>query len=712
MSKDTAISTDLVDDLDFKNCRYGTTVRSAVSRGKIRNIQLPSIPDGYIIAGSKEIPGDNRIILFGSSSPYLASSLVRYRGEPILLVAGPDTSASIELAKSVKIEYEELPPAFSPAATRSKSRKIYRKGNPSGVFRNARRTLTGEYVMGYPTIPTGQRLNAAATWNRRGILTLYSTSSYPFHTRDCIARLLNLPKSRIRIIVPPGERSVGERLYSAALIGGHAALLSYLLREPVKILYNWEENSLFAPTRYPTTVRYKTAYDENGGTAAMDVGISIDAGAYHVLSPLAAERAALAVCGVYSCDNIRVQTEVCLTNHPPRCGTAGLGEPQAFFAAEIHSSKTADAVGLDPYIWKKTNLPSEGSLLPLAGKVKKENRVGIALDTVTDRSDFRRKYAAYTASKRRRGNLFDSITPLRGIGLAVTCHGLGLSAPLEKAVSTKIRLRMDTGKKLRVLTSLSTPTREILYSRIVEEILEMSPADIIFENVDTSLVPDSGPDLCSRGTSIIGGMIEQASRRIKRRRTRSTSPFEVIQTYKPESEWDGEDVVAGRGSAGNVGDTPYLGKSWAASAVEVEIDPITLAPECKGIWIVLDAGRIYDEVAAANAVESSVMRELMLAQTAEPEAASLHSAALAIPPIDIHFLTNDDPGAIPGLGDSAASAVAPAFISAVMQATGLVFSSLPLTPAILQREVDKQNLPDNDIPIDHTSAGRTSAEAP
>ena len=82
-----------IDDLRMPNMLYGVTVRSPVSRGRLRDVTYgPGIPwDEIIVVSAADIPAErNHVALLTNDQPFLADKEVRHAEEPILLLAHAD----------------------------------------------------------------------------------------------------------------------------------------------------------------------------------------------------------------------------------------------------------------------------------------------------------------------------------------------------------------------------------------------------------------------------------------------------------------------------------------------------------------------------------------------------------------------------------------------------------------------------------------------
>jgi CO/xanthine dehydrogenase Mo-binding subunit len=507
----------------------------------------------------------------------------------------------------------------------------------------------------------------------------------PFLTRSTVAAALAVSKKKVRVTVPRGTTEPVKGIIYPTLLAAYASLLSSCSSQPVKLTLSGTQ--FLAPRRYPCRIRHKTGLDRNGNLTAMDVEIRLDLGAYPLLADTIFQRSAFAACGGYSCPNLRVRLFLAASAKAPAGAFPGLGEPQATFATERHMARVTEALHEDPLSWKGRNL---GSPLPMRGR---SNARPVMEDAVR-RSDFRRKHGAYEASKSSTDNW--GLTPLRGIGLSICFHSLGL--PEES--SCRIKMSFSTNRKLRLFTSVGSLSNGPFFASIAAQILSIPESDVLLEETDSTLVPDSGPALCSRSVLVIGKMVEQGCRSLQRRRLMETPPIDILKSRRGANR-----RCAGRPHAGlrNAG-IPVAGVSaagapaacWEATVVEVEVDPVDLIPRCLGIWITLDAGRIVVPEIAEDKVRAAALRNLASAciRISERESGAVYPvfAAGGVPPLHIAFFEGKDPqgpmGA-KGMGDQAVTGVAAAYATAVSQATGLNLTAIPVIPAVIEEELSR-----------------------
>lgn len=689
---------DFIADILPKDCLYGLTLRSGIARGHILSIKVPELPPGYKAVTAADIPGVNYIQCPGRM-PCLAYKKVNFIGEPILLIAGEDQAVLRELVKLIKVEYREEEPFYlegmkdiEDQRCRVLKRLSFSRGKINESIKNAYQIVEADYRTAAQEHFHADTQGAVALWDGKSLI-VHSSTQDPFALRANIAGLLALNPRRVRVITPSLGCSLDGKLEPSFTLGGHAALLSYATVKPVKMIYSREEDIAYTCKSSGSWISHRTALDQEGNPLGMQVEITLDAGAYQLNSAHGLLKAALSACGEYNCPSLEVKAQLIQSNRVPAGIFPGFGEAQSFFAVELQAARLAEIAHEDPARWKRRNLLKRGDTLPTRGKIKEYAGGLPVLEKVVAIADFSRKHAAYNALKNRRESIANTRNPLRGIGLAVCSKGIGYQGEDhgDKGCTVKVRLELD--RRLTILTSIVDNELESsrIFRQIAARILDIEPEKITIASVDTANVPNSGATSTVRTLTVIYRLLEKCCLAIKKKRLISSLPIEVRQSYKETKEpgWDAEYL---KGS-------PYREYSWAATVLELEIDPVTLQPNCRGIWLAIDSGSIVDlltEKLAVRMVKGMVIRALGYAASAEHEPVDLLHilcpyeqytvpGLMNLPPIRIDFIGS---GETRGIGDLPFSGVAPAYGAAVSQATGYYIDQMPLSPEIIQKYME------------------------
>jgi CO/xanthine dehydrogenase Mo-binding subunit len=668
-------------------------VRASIASGSILSVQIPRLPPKYSVVHAEDIPGENRYSLDEAEMPFLAETEVSYKGEPILLMAGPNQEALKRFAERVSINYQSRKPALSLLKGTLGETVEIEKGSCARAMNGAEKIITGEYSFGGQKYSHPQIHRALAFWEDRTLVVAVATD-YPFHTRAFIASLLGLAPKRIHVRVDPTPHC-GSDIVNPTIVGAQAALLAFILKRPIQIEPGWLESTRFSPQRHPFFIRYRTGLNSHGNIVALEAQLDVDTGAYGLMGYQTLERALLAICGGYACENLSLKARSYRTNRAPYYSVPSAGEVQASFACEVHATKIASALEMVPNVWKKNNLVESTVPLSVAGRTRIGDAPLRVLDDVVERSDYTRKYGAYEAGKKRRSHIFESQTPLRGIGLSLCFHGTGELGRYEKKLSSTVKVQLGTKQKVRILTSITDAQSRMLYRTLASEILNVPLSEVITEAVDTSLVPDSGVSTPSRGRTLVAWVVVDCCRRLVRKRLKEAPPISITRSYRvPESLlWSPENLSA----------DPYPALSWEATVVEIELDPVTLIPAFKGIWVSLEGASALTRNVDRTMAEGAVLLDLgSSAVFVEEGDTRIHYPVLSateIPGIEINFVEGKtdsrSEGSVPGdeleiskgLGDQAVTGFPAAYVLAVSQASGYAYSQVPLTPEVIHENL-------------------------
>ena len=104
-------------DLWVENMVWGATLRSPHPYARIRSIDIgPALRmrGVHAVLTAEDVPGMNRYGLKHADQPALAEDVVRFRGEPVALVAAEDPDTARRATESVVVDYEVLAPVTDP----------------------------------------------------------------------------------------------------------------------------------------------------------------------------------------------------------------------------------------------------------------------------------------------------------------------------------------------------------------------------------------------------------------------------------------------------------------------------------------------------------------------------------------------------------------------------------------------------------------------
>ena len=295
-----------VADMRLEGMVYGALKFSDHPRAKVLSINFQKAerhPGVIKIFTAKDIPGERYSGLIISDWPLMVDvgEETRYVGDVIAGVVAESEEIAREAVKLIEVEYEVLKPLTDPeTALNSDVHKIHPKGNllsetilnrgdVEKALQEADYVSTGVY--------NTQRIEhgfmepecSIARTTEHGVEIL-SQGQGIYDDQKQIAKILNLPLEKVRVILVPNGGGFGGK--EDLSVQGHAALYSYLLNKPVKVLLNRDESIIMHPKRHPLRMKYTLGCNAKGKLTVLKADILGDTGAYASVGMKVLERAA------------------------------------------------------------------------------------------------------------------------------------------------------------------------------------------------------------------------------------------------------------------------------------------------------------------------------------------------------------------------------------------------------------------------------------
>ncbi|MBM3958006.1 MAG: molybdopterin-dependent oxidoreductase, partial [Gemmatimonadetes bacterium] len=502
--------------------------------------------------------------------------------------------------------------------------------------------------------------------------------------------LLGLPADKVRVVQTETGGGFGGKEEYPSILAGHASLLALKAGRPVKLVYDRSEDMLATTKRHPAVIRHRSGVTRDGRLTALAIDVLLDGGAYTTLSPVVLSRGVIHACGPYRCDHVRVTGRVVMTNTPPNGAFRGFGAPQTQFAMEVQMERIAETLGIDPVRVREVNALRAGDTTATGQRIGRDGSAIRVLREAVRRTDFRRRRRALAGTN-------------RGLGLALFLHGAGFTGSGEVRLASKASLELtNSGARIRVAnTEIGQGARTTL-AQIVADALGLPIDAVEVSQPDTARVPDSGPTVASRTCMVVGGILKQCARDMKRQLAGMTpreylrrhGPLIVTRQYEPPPGISFDEETY-RGDA-------YATFAWACDVAEVEFDPVTYEVRPVKMTAVQEFGRPINPVLAAGQIEGGTAQALGYALLEEVvmRDGQMANAQLTnylvpttrdTPPIDVVMIENryrHGPFGAKGLGELPFDGAAPAIVNA-MRHLGIDIRDLPATPERVMEAVDR-----------------------
>src|SRR5438874_8420991 len=636
--------TRFADDLFLPRMLYAKLLRSPHAHARITRIdasRAQAFPGVKAVLTGKDLPIPFGILPVSQDEHALCPDKVRFIGDPVAAVAAVSEEIATAALDLIKVVYVPLTPITSAEdAVAHPEPRIHDYGDGGNLhklidleFGDVEAGLAEADVVredlfffeGNTHLPMEQHA-ALAQWSPDGKLTLWSSTQTPHYVHRALAKVLELPAARIRVIATPNGGGFGGKSdpFSHEIA---VAKLAMITGRPVKITLTREEVFYCHRGRHPTLMWVRTGVKRDGSITGMHFKSLLDGGAYGSYGVASTYYTGALQTVTYHIPRYHFQGARAFTNKAPCGPKRGHGTPQPRFALEVHLDKIAEQLHLDPAELRLRTLVPPNSLTANYLRVGSMG-LGKCIAKVVAGSEWNRKFR-----KLPRG---------RGVGLACSSYisGAGLPIYWNAMPHSGVQLKCDRGGGVTVFcgsTEIGQGSDSIL-AYIVAEVLGLDPLDISVVTADTDLTPVDLGSYSSRVTLMTGNAAIQAAERARDVIARHAAkkletPIEritfaegrVFDVQEPERGLTFAEAVqlaeAVEGTVGTVGSyTPapsaakYRGAgvgpspaySYSACVAEVDVDPATGIVRVPKIWIAHDVGRAINAATVMGQIEGSV----------------------------------------------------------------------------------------------------------
>ena len=316
-----------------------------------------------------------------ADEPLLADGEVRYKGQPIALVAAESEELALEAVERIEIDFAERPAlldvrkAFDPDAPRvhhwgnwyphfenEMDRRQIRKGDIDRAFEQADVIVQGVYrPAAIEHVPVETQV-CQVVREPSGRLTIYSCTQALYFSMGVVAAHLQWPLSKLKLVGGTVGGGFGGKVDTATET--MCSLLALKSGKPVKWRWTREEEFLCSSTRAPWHMEIADAVTRDGWILGRKMLTIHDSGAYARFSPYGLTKHSFHHTGAYTIPNVHFDGYVVFTNRVPTTAMRGFGVTSVSFATETHLSRIAEVLGLDPFEFRLKNANRIGDTSP------------------------------------------------------------------------------------------------------------------------------------------------------------------------------------------------------------------------------------------------------------------------------------------------------------------------------------------------------------
>lgn len=612
------------------NGLHGALVMSSKPHAKILSIdcsQAETVPGFVSFFSAKDVPGKNDVGAVVHDEEVYASEKVTCVGQIIgVVVANSHLNAKIA-AKKVKIEYEELPAIFTiEEAIEAKSfheipfsstteRKMS-KGDVESCFSSGEcdHIVEGKVQMGgQEQFYLEPQISLVWTLDNGSEVHMISSTQAPTHHQKDVARCLGLPLHKVVCKTKRIGGGFGGKETRSAIVATAAAIPSFALNRPVKIVLDRDTDMAITGHRHPFLGKYKVGFTKEGKILALDLELYNNGGNSLDLSHAILERAMFHSDNVYDIPNVKIIGKICRTNIPSNTAFRGFGGPQGLLICENWIEHIARTVGKPVDVIQELNFHPERYEVHYGQIVEKvqTQRIWKELKSQGEWEKRRTEVTSFNSQNRWKK---------RGLAMVPTKFGISFTTKFLNQGGALVNIYSD-GTVL--VTHGGVEMGQGLHTKVAQiasEILQCPFSSVFISETSTDKVPNSSPTAASASSDIYGQATMNACLELFQRikPVRESMPkatfaqvaekcyFERINLSAqgffstPEIYFDWRD---GKGH-------PFAYHTYGAAMAEVEIDTLTGAFSLPRVDIIMDVGKSINPAIDIGQVEGGFAQGL------------------------------------------------------------------------------------------------------
>lgn len=674
---------DFYSDLSIDNMLYAVLLRSKQHSGIVTSIAAGDLPDGYYFFTARDVPGNNLISTPYGKVPVFSEGNISYYGQPLGIVVGPDENVCKEIIEDIKVLYDEnkIEEYLEEGETKVFSNELAHRsietgpcfekdedGNCAGidsVFAACNYITEGPWSDALRS-PIYTEPNGAICYFQDNNLTVYTPTLWLSDLRRVLCESLNIDANKIIIKKTMATGRGTNNIWYNSIIASQAAVAAFRTGKAVKLVYTREEHENFMETVLPIKIEHKTGVDKNGKILAMQINIDVDAGASNPFIQEILDRLVIGACGCYNPVNVQINAVAHSSSNPPSSIELPLIDNSVFFAVENQISTIASMTGFTPFELKKLNiceLNKDKYRRPFSLNYYCVQEV---LDAVVAQSDFNRKFASYNLESayrksRKKFTLHDTYSeaPLRGIGLSCGYEGCGFYGSGIYSNNQTMEITWDESKTLIIHCPPQSNSIKQIWEHTAASILKIPSSSIKFNTEFNSKEEPLIPESIYSNITIMTTLLKKCCESLVKKIPSAKGPVTIKKNFSSSTKtlWNSENFTG----------SPFHASSFASAVVEVELDPCTFREKIRGIWIVINGGKILNVRAAESTIKLNIQRVLLsLVEDSVISTDNLHIS---------FYQTDSEPLQI---GELVHQVLPSAYTQAISQAIGCIVNKLPL----------------------------------
>ena len=735
------------DDVRLPNEVIGKILRSPHHYARIKSIdtsRVEALPGVLAVATGADAPHRFGVLPVTKDEHAMSVEKVRHVGDLVACVAAIDEATALEALNLFDVEWELLEPVFDPKkgledadepihwrgkyhlAKTNVQKRVFQEFGDRSLVEKPHAESHGKWSMAGVHHGFTEPHAVVAHWDPNGRLQLYTPQQVPHYTHRALSTVLDVPMHQINVI----------RTFVGGGFGGKsdpfphemcAAILSRKSGRPVRITFDREEVYWINRGRHPSHIEVKMTADEDARISGFDIDALIDGGGFASFGHVTSYYNGVLATAPYELGSFHYTGARVWTNKPASGAMRGHGAVNTRCAVEVGLDEMAETMQVDPIDLRLANLLPPHSRT-ISGFRITSNGMREALEKVREGSNWDEKF--------RKMPLGKGI----GIGCGFFISGSGLPIHWDPNrfphATVHMQVDMDGGVTVHTGAADIGQGSTTAVAQVVSEVLALpiemihvrshesdtSPVDlgsyssrVTFMNANAAIraALEIREQLLNAAWEILGyhpNNLILNDRRIYYKHDPAIGVSYLKALHKAQED-KGALIASGayrsppmggvhKGAAAGL--APAY--SFSAYVAEVDVDIETGMIKCTNVWAAHDCGKALNPLAVKGQIIGSchmglgqVLSEKMVyGRTGHLQNANLLDYKIPsvhemphVEPIIIESCDPEGPFGAKEAGEGPLLPILPAVVNAVYDAIGIRLRTLPLTPDVVFKGIEK-----------------------
>lgn len=516
------------DDVTFPGMLQVRLLRSTLPHAKILRVDASralAMPGVRGVVTGQDAKAKFGVLPISQDEEAICREKVRYVGDIVAAVAADDEATAKAAVDAIEVVYERLPEyfdvekgtqkveapihAWTVDGTNVQKRVDQHFGDVPAAIEEAASKPKGTFTfMGIGHVFTEPHAVVGVP-EADGRITLHSPTQVPHYVHRALAKVLEMPMHRIRVV----RTAVGGGFGGKSDPFPHEMVVCLLARKtgrPCKLTFDREEVFLTNRGRHPGKIAVQIGVAKDGRILAYDIDAFIDGGAYSSFGVVTTYYNGVLSQGPYRVPNFRYSGRRVYTNKAPCGAMRGHGAVNCRFAVESVLDMAAEELGIDPIELRLLNV--------LPPYTRTENQFRVTSNGIVECLTRAREESGWTEKK---GKL-----PFgKGIGVGCGFYISGSALPIHKSRTPQstvhLKLDVDGGITAHCMGAEIGQGSDTVIAIAVAEVLGVPMDFIRVRSEDTDTAPLDLGAYSSRGCFMIGNAAREAALSVREQLARA-----------------------------------------------------------------------------------------------------------------------------------------------------------------------------------------------